>query len=346
MNNAGNAAPARPKITVLATGGTIAGRARVPGSTTDYAAGTLAAQTLLDAVPQLAGIADITCVQIANIPSQHMTCAVWRDLAQAVLRLRAAADGFVILHGTDTLEETALFLDCVLAGVAGLSRVPVVLTGAMRPADAPSPDGPANILGAVRTAASPEAAGRGVLVVFADAVHEAARVYKADSLAVDAFRSAGGGAAGVIVDGAVLFHNAYAGGEWPDCGMDEAMFDRLADLPEVGVLYGHAGMSARAAAAFLDAADWKGLVYAGPGMGNIHAAARPVLLEAVAARGIPVVCASRVDGALAVQTSRDREAGFLCARRLNPQKARVLLQLALFGRVAAERLQALFDLYM
>lgn len=332
-----------PRIAVLATGGTIAGRAAAPGSVTDYAAGEIAADALLAAVPRLADTAAITCEQIANIGSQHMSTAVWRDLAAAILRLRDAVDGIVILHGTDTMEETALLLDCLFAGA---TDTPVVLTGAMLPADAPSADGPANILGAVRVAACGEAAGRGVLVFFANALHEAGKVYKADSLAVDAFRSAGGGKAGTMVDGVVLFHNAYGEWEWPDCGVDAETFvaSGNGELPEVGIVYGHAGMTEKTAAAFLDAADWRGIVYAAPGMGNVHNAVRPALLE-IMERGIPVVCASRVDGALAVGTAKDRGEGFLCANRLNPQKARVLLQLALQGGVPADHLQELFDCY-
>ncbi len=330
---------ALPRIAVLATGGTIAGRAATPGSVTDYAPGVLAAETLLAAVPQLAGRAAIECAQIANIGSEHMTETVWRALAKTILERRRAVDGFVILHGTDTMEETAFFLDCLLAGGCG---VPVVLTGAMLPADALSADGPANILNAVRVATNAGAAGRGVLVQFAGRIHEAARVYKADALAVDAFRSAGSGLAGVLVGGEVRFYNVCGDWEWPDLDLDP---ETLPALPEVGILYGHAGMDGKSVAAFLDAADWGGVVYAGVGMGNIHDAARPALLDAVR-RGIPVVRATRVDGSLAVPKPGDVADGFVCANRLSPQKARVLLQLALAGGAERERLQSIFDLYV
>lgn len=336
-----------PAVTVLATGGTIAGCAAAPGSVTDYESGVLAAGTLLDAVPQLAGIAEITCRQIANIGSEHMTEKVWRDLASAVAAeaARGEADGIVILHGTDTMEETAFFLDCVLAGA--VATLPVVLTGAMLPADALSADGPANILNAVRVAADPSAAGRGVLVQFANTIHAAARVYKADALALDAFRSTPPGPVGEIIDGAVRFFNEYACGEWPDVQLDVGDFSAASaasPLPGVGILYGHAGMDGGVVSSLLDAAGWRGIVYAGVGMGNIHDAVRPVLLDAVR-RGMPVVCSTRIDGTLAVLRPGDMADGFVCAHRLNPQKARVLLQLALLGGISAERVQSVFDVY-
>ncbi len=329
-----------PNVSVLATGGTIAGRAAKPGSVTDYESGALAAETLLAAVPQLAGIANIACRQVANIGSEHMTDAVWRDLARAVsAEVADGANGIVILHGTDTMEETAFFLDILLAGM--IAKTPVVLTGAMLPADALSADGPANILNAVRAAAAPDAAGRGVLVQFANRIHAAARVYKADALVLDAFRSTAPGPVGEIVDGAVRFFSEYACGEWPDLRFAGYGVGFEA-LPSVEIVYAHAGMDGKAVADRIGGC--RGVVYAGVGMGNIHADVRPFLSDAVK-RGVAVVCSTRVDGTLAVLKESDYAGGLVCAHRLNPQKARVLLQLALLAGVEAERLQSLFDLY-
>ena len=328
-----------PTVVVLATGGTIAGRSQTPGSVTEYESGAVAAETLLAAVPGLADIAVLECAQLANIGSEHMEDAVWCDLAKAVAAVssRREVNGIVVLHGTDTMEETALFLDCLLGGVYD---VPVVLTGAMRPSDAISADGPANLLNAVRVAAEPAAAGRGVLVLFSGVIHEAKRVYKAETYALDAFRSTGRGPAGMIVDGEVVFCDELGVWEWPDLALTPF---ELSSLPRVGILYGYAGMDERSAAAFLSA-DWQGVIYAGVGMGNIHAAVRP-LLVAASRRGLPVVCSTRIDGGLAIWKAQDRAAGFFCANRLNPQKARVLLQLALSSKVEPDRLQSIFDHY-
>ncbi len=326
------------RIAVLATGGTIAGRAGAAGSAIEYDPGVIRVETLLEAAPGLASLAEIECAQIANLGSEHMSERVWRELAGAVAAALKRRDvgGIVVLHGTDTMEETAFFLDCLFGGAAG---VPIVLTGAMLPADAVSADGPGNILNAVRVAAEPDAAGRGVLVAFANAIHEAARVYKADTLAVNAFRSTGRGPAGVVAGGVVRFHDVWGGGEWPELDLPP---EALPPLPEVGILYGHAGMDGSSVAAFLGAAEWRGIVHAGVGMGNVHEAALPALREA-ARRGVPVVRATRVDGGTAVEKGGDRAGGFLCAHSLNPQKARVLLQLALAANIPSSRLQPLFD---
>lgn len=334
-----------PKVLVLATGGTIAGKAKIPGSVTEYVPGSVAAEELLAAVPQLAEIADPECVQVANMSSQHMDEPTWRALAAAISEASERGgedrvDGVVILHGTDTMEETALFLDCVLAGRVTL---PVVLTGSMLPGDAVSADGPGNMLNAVRVAVHPDSVGRGVFVLFANKIHEAARVYKGDSLAVDGFQSACGRLGGVVVDGDVRYFDPFACGEWPELGLVPGA---LPEFPEVGVLYAHAGMREKNVDAFLKGVDWAGIVYAGVGMGNIHDAAKPGLLAAMR-RGIPVVCSTRVDGSLTVVKQYVRADGFLCANRLNPQKARVLLQLALMAGIdGPERLQALFDMYL
>ncbi len=336
-----------PVIAVLATGGTIAGRARVPGSVTAYEPGVLDAAALLAALPALGAVAEIRCAQVANIGSEHMTEAVWKALAEKIADVleTGGVDGIVVLHGTDTMEETAFFLDCLFGG---MTEVPLVLTGAMRPADAVSADGPGNMLDAVRAAADPAAGGRGALVVFANRIHEAARVYKADTLALDAFRSGGGGgggggggAAGAVVDGEVRFHGAWGGGEWPDFGFAPG---EVPALPEAGIVYGHAGMREETVRAVIDAAAWEGIVYAGAGMGNIHAAARGPLREA-AERGVVVVRSTRVAGGTAAAHAAGEGDGFLCAHGLNPQKARVLLQLALAARRDRGRIQDWFDLY-
>ncbi len=324
-----------PLVSVLATGGTIAGRALRQGSVAEYTPGDISARDLLDALPQVAGVARIRCRQVANIGSEDMTDAVWFDLARAVAEEREDGEvrGVVVLHGTDTMEETAVFLDLLIGGGA-----PVVLTGAMRPADAVSADGPANILAAVRVAADAGSAGRGVLVVMNDVIHRARHVTKTDTLALDTFRSRGCGPEGRVVDGRVCFTRqggVREGAAFSLAGVEE--------LPRVEIVYGHAGMTRGVVEAVVGSGAW-GIVYAGVGMGNIHSEVRGVL-AAAAAGGVVVACSSRVGGGPAPLTEKMRRDGFVSAGDLNPQKARVALRMALTRTSDAREVQRVFDAY-
>lgn len=326
---------AYPGVVILATGGTIAGRSFKHGSVADYRSGEISGEDLLASVPGLAEKATIRCRQIANIGSEDMTSEVWLTLARAVREELARDDvaGVVVLHGTDTMEETGVFLD-IAAGVTGK---PVVLTGAMRPADAVAADGPANILAAVAVAADPRAAGRGVLLVMNDIVHRARFAAKADTLALDAFRS-GGGEEGRLVDGRAHFYRPACGGFGQVISLDG-----VSELPRVEIVYGHAGQGREMVDAALAGGAW-GVVHAGVGMGNIHRAARKALAEA-AAGGAVVVCASRVGGGIVPMTDAMRRDGFVSAGDLNAQKARVVLQLALTRSSTAREVQAMFEAY-
>lgn len=175
-----------PQIAVLATGGTIAGRAGDASKTAGYKAGVVGVDDLLDAVPGLDAVARIHAEQIASIDSKDMSTALWTTLASRINALLAQddIDGVVVTHGTDTLEETAYMLHLTVK-----SAKPVVLTAAMRPSTALSADGPLNLLNAVTVAASNDAAGQGVLVAFNNQIHSARDVTKISTYAVDAFRS-------------------------------------------------------------------------------------------------------------------------------------------------------------
>lgn len=323
-----------PVISVLATGGTIAGKASVAGSLAEYKSGVILAEGLLDALPELKDIAAIRCRQIANIGSEDMTPEVWLDLAHALAEDAADPEitGTVILHGTDTMEETSFFLDLLHAG-----DKPVVMTGAMRPADAPSADGPMNILNAVRIARHGDAPGRGVLVAMNDRIHRAANVVKTDTMNLDAFSSRGGGCEGRMVDGRPVFYRPAAGdGRTP-------MFDLSAvvEIPRVEIIYGHAGQRRELVDAALATGAW-GIVHAGVGMGNTHKDVRPALAEA-AAGGVAVVCSSRVTAGPSPLTESHRRDRFIAAGELNPQKSRVLLQLALTTTTDTAKIQKCFD---
>lgn len=326
----------RPKVHVLATGGTIAGRLVSTGPR--YRAGVLGFEALLDAVPALRGLADYSGEQVANIGSQDMDESLWLKLAHRVNELVAdpEVDGVVITHGTDTLEETACFLDLTVK-----SPKPVVLVGAMRPAGALGADGPVNLLDAVTVATNPGSAGRGVLVVMHGSLFEARDVTKISSSALPAFAAPNFGSLGQLIDGRIYF------GQRSGLSPTRLVFDvsRLDKLPPVGIVYGYAGASALPVKAMVDA-GYRGIVSAGVGSGNLHRDVLDALANA-SGRGIAVVRASRVAAGLTLRNVEvdDNRFGFVAAGALNPQKARVLLQLALTKTRKPEEIQKMFDVY-
>src|SRR5262245_48374515 len=188
------AADKTPSIVVLATGGTIAGAASSDVQAA-YTSGQVGVEQLLAAVPQAKKLANLRGEQISNIGSQDMNDEVWLKLARRVNELAAMpdVDGIVITHGTDTIEETAYFLNLVVK-----SRKPVVMTAAMRPSTALSADGPLNFFNAVGVAANKDAAGRGVLVVVNDWIHGASSLTKASTTAVQTFLSPLRGLVGTV----------------------------------------------------------------------------------------------------------------------------------------------------
>lgn len=328
-----------PKITILATGGTIAGQAPSSSQLTGYEAGAVGVEALISAVPQLTEIADISGEQIANIDSKDMDAAIWLRLAQRCDELLAGdADGVVITHGTDTMEETAYFLNLTVH-----SNKPVVLVGAMRPATAISADGPLNLLNAVLTASSSEAYGKGVLVVMNDEIYSARNVVKMSTTNVAAFKAPLTGALGEAAAGRVVFYKAPLRRHTTDSQFDVSSL-AACDLPRVDIVYSYAGADdvfIRAAIA----AGARGIIYAGCGMGSIPERVEKALGYAVA-QGIVVVRSSRVaSGVVADGLARWSAAGFLHSDTLNPQKARVLLQLALTRTSDRAAIQKIFDEY-
>jgi L-asparaginase len=247
-----------PQLVVLATGGTIAGAGNTPEGR-GYRSAALTIEALLDSLPQARELANLTGEQIAQVGSQDLGPPEWLDLARHARRhLEGGADGIVVTHGTDTLEETAFFLDLVLD-----QAQPVVVTGAMRPATGLSADGPRNLLDSVRVARDPAARGRGVLVVLDESIHTARGVTKTNTSHVSTFQSPDIGAAGAIVGGrTVFFRHARDRGPRAVPALDDVQ-----GLPRVDVLHACAGMAADQVEASL-AAGARGLILAGVGNGN------------------------------------------------------------------------------
>ena len=331
MSNGAAGDATRPRILILATGGTIAGRAHSDDSLR-YTSGLVGVEALLQASTGFDITADISAEQIASVGSQDMSEAIWWRLHQRIVT--GGMDGVVITHGTDTIEETAFLLDLVLD-----AGVPVVLVGAMRPGNALGADGPRNLACALRAAASRHARARGVLVVMADMIHSARHVRKALTSGTDGFRSWPGGPIGTASPLGVSFHAP----PMPWVMRGRYKLPEGASLPPVGIVYAHAGMDAAMAAAMV-ASGAAGIVLAGMGHGNAPAAVLAVLADA-ARRGIAVVRSTRVDeGSVARNLEVDDDAsGFIAGGDLSPQKCRLLLQLLIAnGVVRTEDRQSAF----
>jgi L-asparaginase len=331
-------APAKPRVKILATGGTIAGAQPKPGEV-GYKAGAYDVDVLIKAVPGLADIAQVTGEQIASIGSQDMNDAVWIKLGRRVNEVLAnpEVDGVVITHGTDTMEETGYFLNLVTR-----SEKPVVLVGSMRPATATSPDGPMNLYNAVATAIDPGARGRGVLVVMNDSIHYARETTKTNTTSLQTFSSPNRGLAGFVLFGKTRW---FSKPSWKHTAGSQFAGAIPDALPRVDIVYAHANVGPEFVNAAL-AAGAKGIVLAGVGDGN----GTQALLDALAAavkKGAIVVRSSRTNsGAVARNVEVDDDKlGFVAAQELNPQKARVLLQLALLKSKDAKAVQAIFDQY-
>lgn len=321
-----------PNVVILATGGTIAGSAATSTDMTGYTSGTVGVEILINAVPELKEYANVTGEQISNIGSEHMSFEVWLKLAKRCNELLAdpGVAGVVITHGTDTMEETSYFLNLTVK-----SQKPVVLVGAMRPSTAVSADGPVNILNAVRLAASKDSVGRGVMIALNDEINGGRDVTKTNTATVSTFKAPELGLFGYMLDGVPSFYRSSTRKHTVN---SEFSVDGLDSLPKVAIVYGCAGITGDMVEAYANVKDLKGIVYAGVGMGNVHEAALPAL-QAAADKGIVVVRCSRVGNGIVPHGD------FVTADNLNPQKARVLLILALLRTTNVADIQRMYDEY-
>ncbi len=315
------------KIVVLGTGGTIAGTTTRAGDSRNYRAAQLPVGELLAGLP-LPADCELLSEQVAQIDSKDMDQAVWQTLLQrcAYWLAQPGVRGLVITHGSDTLEETAFLLQAVLAPAR-----PVVLTCAMRPADAPDADGPRNLADALQVAASPQA--RGVLTVCAGQIHGAEEVQNVHPTRLDSFGSGEAGPLGLVGPGGVRWQRASEPCEpaWSDAEIRALM--ALPVWPRVEVLFSHALACGATIDAIVDPAAARsrgalpveGLVVAATGNGTLHCAIEGALRRAVAA-GVQVRRATRCPQGAVVPGLRDE---FPDSGGLSPVKARLALMLAL-----------------
>jgi L-asparaginase type II len=325
----GAPAQTRPHVHIVATGGTIA-------STNYYSgrAGKVGVDALLKAVPQLDSVAILSAQQFANIASSGMTPTNWLALSRTISdTLRAHNDlaGIVVTHGTDTMEETAYFLDLTIKDPR-----PVVVTGAMRPADGIGIDGPANLYNAVRVAGAPSARDRGTMILLNDEILAARDATKSNAVRPNAFTAPYRGDLGLAEPENIVFHRAPG---------RRAVFDISAvrELPRVDIAYSYVGADGADIDAFV-AAGAKGIVVAATGRGSVPPLQRQAVERALA-KGVIVVVGTRagsgtvpVGAGVRGSPSAPVGAGMrgssstpasIGTGDLNPQKARVLLMLAL-----------------
>lgn len=317
---------ALPRVLVLATGGTIAGQAD-PRASGAYKSGAITGEQLIKSVPGLEKIATLQAEQISSIGSQDMNDKIWFELASRIQKAfdQNETEAVVITHGTDTMEETAFFLQNVLH-VDG----PVVLVGSMRPSSALSADGPSNLLEAVQVAADVRSRGRGVLTVLNDRIETARSVTKTNTTSVQTFESPNFGPTG-YVDSAGGVRFLYPA---PGVGKTSYKLSATAPLPRVDIVYSHSNMDADQINDAV-ARGAKGVVLAGVGDGNTSEAALAALVDAVK-KGVIVVRSTRVKSGFVTRNVEvdDDKNGFVVSEDLNPQKARILTQLLIANGVS------------
>lgn len=328
----------KPNIVILATGGTIAGAA-ASGTQAGYTSGAVTIDAMIAAVPGITDLASIKGEQISNVGSQDMSFQILLTVAKRINELAksSAVDGFVITHGTDTMEESAFFLNLTVK-----TDKPVVMVGSMRPSTAVSADGPLNLYNAVGVAADPQAKGRGVLVVMNDWIHGAHSLTKTSTTAVQTFMSPIRGLVGTATYGKNDF---YTTPQWKHTTQTEFDIAQVTQIPRVDIIMAYLDMPGDLINAAV-ASGAKGIVIAGVGNGNMTKAAVDAAANAVK-KGVVVVRSSRVaTGNVGRNVElNDDQLGFIASDELNPQKARILLSLALLTPHTPAQLQAMFYVY-
>ena len=333
---------ALPVVWVLATGGTISGGGASSTSLTEYRAGAFTGAELVAALPDLARHATIRVEQVANVGSPNITFDDWLALAgriDAIFRDDPEAAGVVITHGTNTLEETAYFLNLTVR-----HDRPVVLVGAQRPATAISADGPLNLLNAVRAAASPEARGKGVLVVLNDEINAARDVTKTSTYRLETFRTPDLGFLGYVDGDRVAF---YREPTRRHTARSEFDLTGVTAFPRVDIVYSYVEPNPVLIEALIeDGVD--GIVLAGTGAGIVSRRERAALGRVtelpVGARPI-IVRSNRTGSGRVVPLPAYDELGMVAGDTLNPQKARILLMLALTKTRSVDEIRRMFREY-
>jgi glutamin-(asparagin-)ase len=329
---------AKPNVVILATGGTIAGAGASALNSATYAAAKVPVDKLLAGLPELATVANVRGEQVSQIASESFTNDNLMKLGKRVSALvkQADVDGIVVTHGTDTLEETAYFLNLVIR-----TSKPIVVVGSMRPGTALSADGALNLFGAVSVAASKDAGGKGVLVTMNDEINSGRDVVKLTNIKTEAFKSQWG-PLGMVVEGNNYWFRAPVKRHTAQSEFNVDEFDALA---AVDIVYGYGNVPSTS----IDAAGKtpiKALIHAGTGNGSVADRIVPVL-QGVRAQGIQVIRSSRVPAGFVLRNAEqpDDKYDWVVAHDLNPQKARILAAVALTKTNDSKELQRIYWQY-
>jgi L-asparaginase len=331
-----------PVVWVLSTGGTIAGAGASSTNVADYKSGTILGEDLVKAVPEIKQFASVTVQQIINVRSPDLKLENLLTLAKGINNIFAAdpnVAGVVVTHGTNTLEETAYFLNLTVK-----HDRPVVLVGSMRPSTAISADGPLNLLNAIRTAISPEARGKGVLVVMNDEINGARDVTKTNTYRVETFRSPDLGYLGYVDEDKVSFYRASTKRHTVKSEFDVS---NITEFPKVDILYSYVEPNVAMIQA-LQASGVKGIVFAGTGAGGLSDLERETMKAILSPSSGPkpaVVRSNRTGTGRVIARKEYDDLGYIAADTLNPQKSRILLMLALTRTSDVKEIRRMFSEY-
>jgi L-asparaginase len=331
-----------PTVVVLSTGGTIAGKGGSTTALSEYKAGQILGEELVNAVPEIKQYANVKVEQVINVGSPDITLTDWLRIANRINALFAsdpALAGVVITHGTNTLEETAYFLNLTVK-----HDRPVVLVGAQRPATAISADGPLNLLSAIRTAAAPVSRGKGTLIVMNDEINGARDVTKSNTYRSEAFRSGELGFLGYVDPDQVVFYRASTKRHTTQSEFDVSA---IKQFPRVDIVYSYIEPDTSVVRA-LESNGARGIVFAGTGAGGISKFEKEVVnaMQKSASDTKPVLVRSNRtgNGRVIARTDYDKM-GMIPGDNLNPQKARILLMLALTKTSDAAEIRRMFAEY-
>lgn len=326
----------KKKIAIVATGGTIAGVGQ-QGKSVTYRAGEISLETILSSIPRIHELAHLKSYQLFNVDSNEMNETYWLQLSRYVNEIahQEDIDGIVITHGTDTLDETAYFLNLTLH-----TYKPIVLTGAMRPATATSADGPFNLYQAVALAASQDAYGHGVMALFSNTIYSGRDIQKVNNYKIDAFDQKSFGCLGYMQDDLAYFYSQT----FKTHTLDSIFSTSLPDvLPKVAIVYFYAG--ADASILYHLAKNHQGIVIIGSGSGNYNKAWLKAIND-LSNQGIIFIRSSRVsNGIVFDDTIFDPQQVCIPSNTLSGQKARVLLMLALTKTHQRDDIKQIFSQY-
>lgn len=329
-----------PTVVVLSTGGTIAGKGAASTALSEYKSGSILGEALVSAVPEIKQYANVRVEQVVNVGSPNVTLGNWLTIANRINALFAsdpAVAGVVITHGTNTLEETAYFLNLTVK-----HDRPVVLVGSQRPATAISADGPLNLLSAIRAAAAPVSRGKGVLVVMNDEINGARDVTKSNTYRVEAFRSGELGFLGYVDPDQVVF---YRSSTKRHTAQSEFDLSGIKDFPRVDIVYSYIEPDTSMIKALESA---RGIIFAGTGAGgisNLEKAAVSAINSSAAPVKPILVRSNRTGNGRVIERTDYTKLNMLPGDNLSPQKARILLMLALTKTSDPTEIRRMFSEY-